>query len=203
MAVVDWVTTFKRKRIGLCSSWLASLNPKKGKVFVPIWFTKGAITLPSPAMPLILVGPGTGCAPFRAFIEEREAMAKTGEEVAPVLFFFGCRNQAKDFLFEEDWSAWSKDAGVLSGDLGGFIVAFSRDQQEKVYVQHKIREQVNSSSSCDWTFRYLGSCIKACNVLQSSTISVLMKVLGEKPCLSLHCNVRSVFYLPGLYCTGI
>ena len=130
-------------------------------------------------------------------------MAKTGEEVAPVLFFFGCRNQAKDFLFEEDWSAWSKDTGVLSGDLGGFIVAFSRDQQEKVYVQHKIREQVNSSSSCDWTFRYLSSCIKACNVLQSSTISVLMKVLGEKHCLSLHCNVCSVFYLPGLYCTAI
>uniref|UniRef100_A0A7I4EI93 FAD-binding FR-type domain-containing protein n=1 Tax=Physcomitrium patens TaxID=3218 RepID=A0A7I4EI93_PHYPA len=142
VAVVEWTTPFKRKRRGLCSSWLASLDPKIGKVFLPVWFTKGAIALPSPSVPLILVGPGTGCAPFRAFIQERVALSNAEEAVAPVLFFFGCRMQAKDFLYESDWSAWSQGKNVLSPDVGGdFFVAFSRDQPEKVYVQHKIREQ--------------------------------------------------------------
>ncbi len=144
VAVVKWATPFKRERHGLCSSWLASLNPNQGKIFVPIWFTSGAIKLPPPSVPLILVGPGTGCAPFHAFVEERVTILSRGDTVvAPVLFFFGCRKQAKDFLYEEDWLAWSTGKNVLSNDVGGgFFVAFSRDQSEKVYVQHKICEQV-------------------------------------------------------------
>lgn len=147
VAVVEWTTPFKRKRRGLCSSWLASLDPKNGKVFLPVWFTKGAISLPSPSVPLILVGPGTGCAPFRSFIQERIALANTGEVVAPILFFFGCRNKSKDFLYEADWKAWSAGQNVLSVEVGGDVfVAFSRDQPEKVYVQHKILEQVPPSA---------------------------------------------------------
>ncbi|KAG0598147.1 hypothetical protein M758_12G050000 [Ceratodon purpureus] len=144
VAVVEWTTPFKRKRRGLCSSWLASLDPKqgKGKVFLPVWFTKGAISLPSPSVPLILVGPGTGCAPFRSFIQERIALLNKGEAVAPVLFFFGCRYKSKDLLYGADWSAWSQGQNVLSVEVGGdFFVAFSRDQLEKIYVQHKITEQ--------------------------------------------------------------
>lgn len=149
VAVVEWSTPFKRKRRGLCSSWLASLDPKNGKVFIPVWFTKGAISLPSPSVPLILVGPGTGCAPFRSFIQERVALSKPGEEVAPVMFFFGCRNKAKDFLYSEDWKAWSQGQNVMSVEVGGdFFVAFSRDQPEKVYVQHKILEQVLLLLTC-------------------------------------------------------
>ncbi|CAM6037539.1 unnamed protein product [Sphagnum compactum] len=143
VAVVKWATPFKRERHGLCSSWLASLNPNQGKIFVPIWFTNGAIKLPPPSVPLILVGPGTGCAPFHAFVEERVTILSRGDTVvAPVLLFFGCRKQAKDFLYEEDWLAWSTGKNVLSNNVGGgFFVAFSRDQSEKVYVQHKICEQ--------------------------------------------------------------
>ncbi|CAM6079491.1 unnamed protein product [Sphagnum tenellum] len=112
VAVVKWATPFKRERHGLCSSWLASLNPNQGKIFVPIWFTSGAIKLPPPSVPLILVGPGTGCAPFHAFVEERVTILSRGDTVvAPVLFFFGCRKQAKDFLYEED--CWPGPQGKM------------------------------------------------------------------------------------------
>lgn len=107
---------------------------------MPVWITKGALKLPPPSVPLILVGPGTGCAPFRSFVEDR-MIASLSRPVAPILFFFGCRNEAKDFLYRDFWQHCSEGNGVLSPDLGGgMFVAFSRDQPQKVYVQQKIRE---------------------------------------------------------------
>lgn len=138
--IVSWTTPFKRKRVGLCSSWLAGLNPEQ-RVQIPVWFSKGSLPSPPPSLPLILVGPGTGCAPFRGFVEERALQSKSGP-TAPVLFFFGCRNEKHDFLYKSFWGSHSKSQGVLSEDMGGgFYVAFSRDQAKKVYVQHKMREQ--------------------------------------------------------------
>ncbi|KAL6952352.1 multidrug-resistance type transporter [Sarracenia purpurea var. burkii] len=139
--VVSWTTPFKRKRTGLCSAWLAGLDPQINPgVNVPAWFHKGSLPPPPPSLPLILVGPGTGCAPFRGFVEERALQSKSGP-TAPVLFFFGCRNEANDFLYKDFWLSHSRNGGVLSEDRGGgFYVAFSRDQPTKVYVQHKIRE---------------------------------------------------------------
>ncbi|KAL1802446.1 hypothetical protein ACET3Z_031093 [Daucus carota] len=137
---VSWTTPFKRKRVGLCSSWLAGLNPEQG-VKIPVWFSKGSLPSPPPSLPLILVGPGTGCAPFRGFVEERALQSKSGP-TAPVLFFFGCRNEKHDFLYKTFWTCHSKSQGLLSEELGGgFYVAFSRDQAKKVYVQHKMQEQ--------------------------------------------------------------
>lgn len=99
------------------------------------------MTPPQPSVPLVLIGPGTGCAPFRAFVEERAAQAAT-ESTGPVLFFFGCRNQDNDFLYRDFWLTHAQDQGVLSLKKGGgLFVAFSRDQPQKVYVQHKIKEQ--------------------------------------------------------------
>lgn len=61
---------------------------------------------------------------------------------APIIFFFGCRNEKDDFLYRDFWLSHSQKDGVLSEDKGGgFYVAFSRDQPQKVYVQHKMREQ--------------------------------------------------------------
>ncbi|KGN53174.1 NADPH-dependent diflavin oxidoreductase 1 isoform X1 [Cucumis sativus] len=138
--VVSWTTPYKRKRSGLCSSWLAGLDPEQS-VHVPVWFHKGSLPAPSPSLPLILVGPGTGCAPFRGFVEER-SIENTSMATAPVLFFFGCRNEDNDFLYRDFWLSHSKNHGVLSEEKGGgFYVAFSRDQQRKVYVQHKMLEQ--------------------------------------------------------------
>ncbi|KAM7272669.1 hypothetical protein ACFE04_027332 [Oxalis oulophora] len=138
--VVSWTTSFKRNRSGLCSSWLANLDPKQG-ISIPVWFHKGCLPAPPPSLPVILIGPGTGCAPFRGFIEERAVQSLSGS-TAPVIFFFGCRNKENDFLYREFWYSHAQDGGLLSEEKGGGLyVAFSRDQPRKVYVQHKMKEQ--------------------------------------------------------------
>ncbi|KAF1888781.1 hypothetical protein Lal_00036823 [Lupinus albus] len=138
--VVSWTTPYKRKKKGLCSSWLAALDPQDAN-YVPAWFHKGSLPKPSPSLPLILVGPGTGCAPFRGFVEERAVQSKT-TSTAPIIFFFGCQNVDGDFFYQDFWLSHAQDNGVLSEVKGGgFYVAFSRDQSQKVYVQHKMREQ--------------------------------------------------------------
>ncbi|KAF0919056.1 hypothetical protein E2562_028278 [Oryza meyeriana var. granulata] len=143
VSVVSWRTPFNRTRHGLCSSWLARLNPNEENL-IPCWLHHGSLPPPRPSIPLILIGPGTGCAPFRAFVAERAAWS-TSEPTAPILFFFGCRNQDNDFLYKDFWYAHAHDQGVLSSKKGGgFFVAFSRDQPQKVYVQHRIMEQSQS-----------------------------------------------------------
>uniref|UniRef100_N1QT22 NADPH-dependent diflavin oxidoreductase 1 n=1 Tax=Aegilops tauschii TaxID=37682 RepID=N1QT22_AEGTA len=132
VSVVSWLTPWKRTRHGLCSTWLAGLSPNEG-----------SLPRPRPSVPLLLIGPGTGCAPFRAFVEERAAQSVADPTVAPVLFFFGCRNQESDFLYKDFWLKHAQgQGGVLSHEkVGGFFTAFSRDQPRKVYVQDKIKEQ--------------------------------------------------------------
>lgn len=179
VAVVCWRTPYKRVRQGLCSTWLSQLDPNKGEIIVPIWRREGALKLPDPSTPLILIGPGTGCAPFRAFIEERTAVSAS-QSVAPVLFFFGCRNEVNDFLYKEFWIEQTLDSGVLS-DLrgGGFFVAFSRDQPVKVYVQHKIREQ----SQKVWKMLQSGSSVfiaGSANKMPADVASALEDVVAKE-----------------------
>ncbi|KAI3667033.1 hypothetical protein L6452_42075 [Arctium lappa] len=142
VSIVSWTTPFKRKRIGLCSNWLASLDPHQ-RVCIPAWFHKGSLPAPQPSLPLILIGPGTGCAPFRGFVEERALEEESkSTPTAPILFFFGCRNEQNDFLYKDFWLSHLQNGGILSQEKGGgFYVAFSRDQPHKVYVQHKMHEQ--------------------------------------------------------------
>ena len=132
VAVVKWKTPLKRLRHGLCSSMLAQLEVGNK---LPVWLDTGALRLPTPttdtSTPILMVGPGTGVAPFRAFLQERRALKST----APCLLFFGCRNQRKDYYFKEEWEAMMSQHSNIS-----IISAFSRDQNEKVYVQDKIRE---------------------------------------------------------------
>lgn len=139
---VSWTTPFKRKRYGLCSSWLAGIDPHDSQgVYIPVWIHRGSLPPPPPELPLILIGPGTGCAPFRGFVQERAAQS-VNTPTGPIMFFFGCRNEKTDFLYEDFWLSQAQDQGVLSPQKGGgFFAAFSRDQPQKVYVQHKMKEQ--------------------------------------------------------------
>jgi sulfite reductase alpha subunit-like flavoprotein len=77
-----------------------------------------------------MIGPGTGCAPFRAFLEERTSQRKSAN-----MLFFGCRSATADFFFGHEWSAMV-EAGQLT-----LHTAFSRDQSYKVYVQHRIQQE--------------------------------------------------------------
>jgi sulfite reductase alpha subunit-like flavoprotein len=103
---------------------------------IPIQIKSGFTRLPvDPSVPIILVGPGTGCAIFRSFLQHRQVLNKKGTSVGPAAFFFGCRHQQKDFLHDEDWKEL-----VSQGVLSLFDPAFSRDQNHKIYVQHKIKQ---------------------------------------------------------------
>src|SRR5690606_13006506 len=84
-----------------------------------------------PAAPIVMIGAGTGVAPFRAFMQEREARGVAGRS----WLVFGERNFRTDFLYQAEWQAW-----LRSGVLGRIDLAFSRDQQRKVYVQDRLRE---------------------------------------------------------------
>ncbi len=84
-----------------------------------------------PERPIIMVGPGTGVAPFRAFMQQREAAGAAGKS----WLFFGARNFTHDFLYQLEWQDW-----LRSGALTRMDVAFSRDQREKIYVQHRMWE---------------------------------------------------------------
>ncbi|XP_034047904.1 NADPH-dependent diflavin oxidoreductase 1 isoform X2 [Thalassophryne amazonica] len=130
VAVVCYKTKLYKPRRGLCSTWLASLDPAQGEVYVPLWVKKGSLTFPKEQhTPVILVGPGTGVAPFRSALQERVSEGKTAN-----ILFFGCRSESKDFYFRTEWEEMSR-AGQLT-----LFTAFSRDQEEKVYVQHRVKE---------------------------------------------------------------
>lgn len=120
-----------RDRYGVCSNYLGDLEED---VQIPVYIHDNPnFKLPSdPQAPVVMIGPGTGVAPFRAFIEEREAQGAGG----PNWLFFGDQHFTTDFLYQTDLQKFHKD-GVLTR----LNVAFSRDQAEKVYVQHRMNEE--------------------------------------------------------------
>ncbi|MBB4122080.1 bifunctional nitrate reductase/sulfite reductase flavoprotein subunit alpha [Martelella radicis] len=119
-----------RARKGVASSFLAD---RAGAAPVSVSVKKQAHFRPpaDPAAPAIMVGPGTGIAPFRAFLQDREAEGANG----PNWLFFGEQNRKSGFYYRDEMERWQK-----SGFLGRFDAAFSRDQAEKIYVQNRMVE---------------------------------------------------------------
>jgi sulfite reductase (NADPH) flavoprotein alpha-component len=120
-----------RDRKGVCSTFLSDRCADGTPL--PVWVQPShGFKLPTDlTKPIIMVGPGTGIAPFRAFLEERLALGATGRN----WLFFGDQRRATDFLYEETLGPWQQ-----SGQLTRLDLAFSRDQAEKVYVQHRMLE---------------------------------------------------------------
>jgi sulfite reductase (NADPH) flavoprotein alpha-component len=118
------------KQLGLVSGMLAATE--EGAT-LPVYLQRNAgFRLPEPDRPIIMIGPGTGVAPFRAFVAEREAVVARGRN----WLFFGERSFEHDFLYQVEWLGWRK-----SGLLTRLDVAFSRDQAQKIYVQHRLLER--------------------------------------------------------------
>jgi sulfite reductase alpha subunit-like flavoprotein len=126
VAVVEYKTRLYETRKGTCSYWLSTLDPTREEIRIPIWIKKGSFKLDW-SKPLICVGPGTGVAPFRSIINERIKL----HGYAQNHLFFGCRNQSSDFFFEHEWTQIEQE----HPDHFHIYPAFSRDQQEKIYVQ--------------------------------------------------------------------
>ncbi len=121
-----------RLRKGVASTFLAERWPEEARAGVWIQNQQKHFGLPADhATPIIMVGPGTGVAPFRAYLEERQALGARGRH----WLFFGEQRRGSDFFYEPQFTQWEKE-GFLRLDT-----AFSRDQAHKVYVQHRLAER--------------------------------------------------------------
>lgn len=130
VAVVRYETN-GRQRFGVGSSFLAD-RAALGATPVPVFVADSHFGPPADGgKDCIMVGPGTGIAPFRAFLQERVAAGAAGRN----WLFFGDQRQATDFLYEEEWQMY-----LAKGQLARLDTAFSRDQADKVYVQDRMRE---------------------------------------------------------------
>lgn len=121
-----------RPRAGGASSYLADRLEEDGEVRVFIEHNDNFRLPATPETPVIMIGPGTGIAPFRAFMQQREADGAIGKN----WLFFGNPHFTEDFLYQVEWQRYVKEGLLTRIDL-----AWSRDQDHKIYVQDKIREQ--------------------------------------------------------------
>jgi len=153
---------------GLCSNYLSKiLEEGKQKFFVQ---PNKRFRLPAPDKNIIMVGPGTGIAAFRSFLAERDATGATGKN----WLFFGGQKFATDFLYQTEIQNWY-ETGVLTK----VNLAFSRDQKEKLYVQHKMLQ--NSAELYDWLLN--GAYFFVCGTKDPMSVDVentLLKIIEQQ-----------------------
>jgi len=135
--LVEWKTLTDRLQRGVATSWLAGKRPAGDeRPRVPIYVRKSQFRLPfKPSVPVVMVGPGTGLAPFRGFIQDRSAMKKDGKPTGEAVLYFGCRHEREDFIYQDELNMY-----LSEGCLTKMYTAFSRDGPEKVYVQHLLKQ---------------------------------------------------------------
>lgn len=131
VGVVRYLQEDGTVRSGGASSYLADRLPEDAEVRVFVEHNDNFRLPANPDTPVIMVGPGTGIAPFRAFLQEREAQGAEGKN----WLFFGNPHFTQDFLYQVEWQRY-----VKSGLLSKISLAFSRDQANKIYVQDRLRE---------------------------------------------------------------
>jgi len=161
-----------RQRFGVCSGSVAELQIGDT---LPIYVHKNPnFRLPEQKeTPIIMIGAGTGIAPYRAFLEEREELGVEGK----AWLIFGDRHFVTDFLYQTDWQRW-----LASGTLSQMHIAFSRDTDKKIYVQHKLEE--NAASFYEWLEQ--GATIYVCGDKKSmaadvdATIHRIIEQQGQK-----------------------
>ena len=119
-------------RTGAASGFLGERLEEEGSVRVFVEENPRFRLPENPDTPVIMIGAGTGVAPFRAFMQQRAANGDSGKN----WLIFGNQHFTQDFLYQTEWQGWAKD-----GLLNKYDFAWSRDQEEKIYVQHKIREE--------------------------------------------------------------
>ncbi|CAJ0578767.1 unnamed protein product, partial [Mesorhabditis spiculigera] len=160
---------------GVCTNWLKT---RAAKQTVPIFVRKSQMRLPyKPTTPVILIGPGTGFAPFRGFIQERQFHKDQGKEIGPLMLFFGCRDPEKDFIYRDELEKYKADNVVT--DLN---VAFSRiPNQPKVYVQHLMwekREEIWAILSKDANVYVCGDARNMAKDVQACLLRIIREVGG-------------------------
>jgi sulfite reductase (NADPH) flavoprotein alpha-component len=174
VAVVRYRTN-GRDRVGVCSTFLAD-RAQVGITPAPVFVSHSHFGPPEDgAKDCIMVGPGTGIAPFRAFLQDRVASGATGRN----WLFFGDQHRATDFLYEEEWRHY-----LAEGRLGRLDTAFSRDQLLKVYVQDRMRE--NAAELWAWLkagahFYVCGDAKRMAKDVDTALLDIVMQQGGMSP----------------------
>ncbi|MED1205755.1 assimilatory sulfite reductase (NADPH) flavoprotein subunit [Heyndrickxia acidicola] len=174
-----------RKRNGVCSILCAERLKPGDTLPVYIQHNDQFKLAEDPSTPVIMVGPGTGIAPFRAFMQEREETGADGKS----WLFFGDQHFRTDFLYQTEWQKW-----IEKGVLTRMDVAFSRDTDHKVYVQHRMLE--HSSELFKWLEE--GAAVYICGDEKNMAHDVhqtLLEIIEKEGRMS---NVRAQEYLAGM-----
>ncbi|TNH02212.1 assimilatory sulfite reductase (NADPH) flavoprotein subunit [Testudinibacter sp. TR-2022] len=164
-----------KTRFGAASSYLAQRLEEDGEVRVFIEQNDNFRLPPDNNTPIIMIGSGTGIAPFRAFVQQRAATEAQGKN----WLIFGNQHFTDDFLYQIEWQTFAKE-----GYLHQYNFAWSRDQAEKIYVQHKIREQAESL----WQWLQQGAHIYVCgdaSRMAKDVEQALLEVIAEQGGLSI------------------
>jgi len=175
VATVTW-ESYGRKRKGVTTTFLAERCD--GETPIPCFITPGkGFRLPAPdeETPIIMCGPGTGIAPFRAFLQERAATVAKGK----AWLLFGDQTRANDYLYEDEFEAALKD-----GQLARLDLAFSRDQDHKIYVQHRMLE--NAEEFWKWLeegaiFYVCGDASRMAHDVDKALHEIIEKAGGKTP----------------------
>ena len=164
-----------RGREGVASIYLAERVAESVRIPMFVHVAKGFRLPEDPSTPIIMVGPGTGVAPFRAYLHERKQTGASGRN----WLFFGEQRQGCDFFYREEFETLQRD-----GVLNRFDVAFSRDQDHKVYVQHRMLE--NSQDIYAWLeegahFYVCGDAARMAKDVDVALHQIVEKVGGKTP----------------------
>ena len=126
-----------------------------------------------PSVPIIMIGPGTGLAPFRGFLQERAARKAKGATLGPAMLFFGCRHPEQDFLYADELK------GFAAGGVGELHIAFSRGDGPKTYVQNLLAREKDKV----WSLIEQGAVIFVCgdgSKMEPDVKATLMSIHHDK-----------------------
>ncbi|MGY8661864.1 cytochrome P450 [Bradyrhizobium sp. UFLA05-109] len=158
---------------GICSNYLSDRRAGD-TIYATVRETKAGFRLPDDSsVPIIMIGPGTGLAPFRGFLQERAARKAKGAELGPAMLFFGCRHPDQDFLYADELKA------AAASGITELFTAFSRAEGPKTYVQHVLAAQKDRA----WSLIEQGAIIYVCGdggKMEPDVKAALLAIYREK-----------------------
>ncbi|KAG5513853.1 hypothetical protein PMAC_000475 [Pneumocystis sp. 'macacae'] len=149
---------------------------KYSNFHLPIHIRRSNFHLPhDTTIPIIMIGPGTGVAPFRAFVMERAEQMKRGKKIGKTILFYGCRYKNIDFLYKDEWDEYKN----VMGNLFEMYIAFSRETNKKIYVQDLLEQnsfKINKILECNGILYICGDAARMARKVNM----ILHKIIGEE-----------------------